>query len=425
MIRNCRTLVRGLCWSGWSRPFIRFRESVSNHHPHPITLPHGSENSSTVVDGYRDAELTPRLGRNIGEAAVAATTDKFNCSGDVSVLCPRASASRISNLALQFSYMAHLKNGTRPLLPSFPDTTQPKKPSLPRRSVRVWATYWFKEVPPHSLSAFRILFGLYLLAYFLSFAPKVNLMFSNEGITIPYLMPDWSLSPAFCTALYGLTLLVMLAFTAGYRTAWTTPAVLVLYLYFYFLNLAVKNTAYDRLNIIFLCILCLARLDRAWALSAPANGSDGQKTAVSLWPVRMITMQVSFLYFGAGLWKLMSPHWHKGEMMYYTLVGPWGSPLAFWIVRLGLPMSFWLMVTWSIVLWELSMPLGLNIRQIQIPAMLVGVAFHASVALLLNIPEFFNCVCTYVLFLDPVVVQNWGNRTFTQFRDIFERLSRQ
>src|SRR5262245_50074792 len=66
----------------------------------------------------------------------------------------------------------------------------------------VWNQFWFAEVSGHSLAAFRISFGIYLLGYFGSFAPNVNLIFSSDGITIPYLIPDWSLPPVLCTALY-------------------------------------------------------------------------------------------------------------------------------------------------------------------------------------------------------------------------------
>jgi hypothetical protein len=269
----------------------------------------------------------------------------------------------------------------------------------------------------------RILFGLYLLCYFLSCAPKVNLMFSSRGITIPYLMPDWALPPVLCTGLYLLTLGVICAFIAGYRTQYITPLLLGLFLYFYFLNLSVNNTAYDRLSIIFMCILCFARLDAVWRFFGRRSDAEPISPMVSAWPIRMITLQVSLLYFGAGLWKAISPAWRTGDMLYYTFMGPWGSPLALWLVQLELPRVCWTLMIWSVVAWELFMPVGLNVRRFCKASIVIGIAFHVGNWVFINVPEFLNCIAAYVLFLEPQEVRDWGNRSLARFGDAIRRVA--
>jgi Vitamin K-dependent gamma-carboxylase len=255
------------------------------------------------------------------------------------------------------------------------------------------------EGSPYPLAAFRISFGLYLLAYWLAYLGKVNVVFSSEGITIPYLIPDWSLPPVLCTALFTFFLLAIGALIVGYRTAWITPLVLLLYLYFYFLSVAVRNTAYDRLNLIFLGILCLGKLDGVWA-PWPESRRAVQPVPVGVWPQRMIMMQLCFVYFGSGLWKFANRHWHTGDMLYYTLIGSWGTPLAFWFANLGLPKWFWAVSTWGIVMWELSMSLLLLYPPFRRIGFIVGFLFHFSVGALLHIWEFFDCVTAYVLFVE-------------------------
>ena len=185
-----------------------------------------------------------------------------------------------------------------------------------------WDAFWFRKVPPHSLAAFRILFGLYLLAYFLRFAPNVELSFSNHGVYAPFLVPEAGLPPFWAWTLYLVTLLVITAFILGFQTTFATPVLLGFFLYYYFLNFAVRDTAFDRLNLIFLATLCFAQLDRAWSLGGGRRARQDQDGLVSIWPIRIITLQIAFLYFGAGFWKLVSPPWHSGAMLRWTLAGP-------------------------------------------------------------------------------------------------------
>lgn len=270
-----------------------------------------------------------------------------------------------------------------------------------------WNRYWFASAPGYSLAAFRILFGVYLFCYFLSFAPKVNVLFSTEGIYIPYLVGDIALPPIWATSLYVFSLAVLVAIIVGFKTRLAVPLFLCLYLYFYFLNLAVKNTAYDRLNLIFLGILCFAELDRVWALH---RSGKNEGPMVSVWPIRLICLQICLLYFGAGQWKLGNPQWHTGEMMRQTLIGSWGTPLGFWFVNLNPPAWFFTGLTWSVIAFELVMPFALTMRKLQPYAFAIGVSFHIAIGAFLNIPEFLNCVAAYVLFVRPEDVQRWGDR---------------
>jgi hypothetical protein len=279
----------------------------------------------------------------------------------------------------------------------------------------IWNDFWFQEVPPHSLAAFRVLFGVYFLLYFLRFAPHVELLFSNRGVYAPFLVPDLGLPVIWAWALYAMTIAVILAFTAGWKTRFTTPLLLLLYLYYFFLNFAANNSAFDRLNIIMLAILCFAQLDAVWALKTDPPKANDSVRFVCVWPIRLITLQIALLYFGSGLWKLINPYWHTGEMMKWTLIGPWASDLSFRFGRLSLPDRFYDLLVWSIIGFELTMPFALFSKRLRRFAFAIGFFFHLSIALLLNIPEFMNCVCAYVLFVEPEAIERNMQRLRTAF----------
>jgi hypothetical protein len=88
-------------------------------------------------------------------------------------------------------------------------------------------------------------------------------------------------------------------------------------------------------------------------------------------------------------------------------MGPWRTPLAFWLFRLELPSGFYDGLTWSVMIFELCMPFVLIIPRVRGYAMILGCIFHVGIAALLNIPEFMNCVAAYVLFVHPGRVRAW------------------
>jgi hypothetical protein len=267
------------------------------------------------------------------------------------------------------------------------------------------ARSWREEIPPHGLAAFRILFGIFLAAYFLSWMPHVTLLFSREGVYLPVGVPDIAPPPGIAWLIYAASLGAIALFTAGYRTALLAPVVLAAFLYHWCLNLAVKDTAYDRLIIILLLLSSFARLDGAWALGRPSRGLP-----VPAWPAVLLRLQLALLYFGAGLWKLLSPAWHRGEMMEMTLAGPWGTPAAAWLVGLGWPGALYTLLAFGVIAFELALGFALYVRPTRKLAMALGILFHASVGLLLGIPEFLVCTAVYALFLDPREVQRAGER---------------
>lgn len=256
-----------------------------------------------------------------------------------------------------------------------------------------WNRFWFRDTQPEGYALFRMAFGAALLVYFGSFAPHVATLFSSEGVYVPFLLPDLAPGPIGAWILWGATIVAASLFTLGWRTKWITPLLLVLFAHHYFVSFGIKDTAYDRLFLIFLAVACFAPLDRKWAL----RRTEG---ATPVFAARLLCFQVAALYFGAGMWKLFNEAWHTGDMMRMTMVGPWGTELARAFVLLELSPTFWTALTWSVIVFEVAAGILVFVPYVRGPVLLAAAAFHLGVWAFLQIPEFLVCLAVYPLFFE-------------------------
>jgi vitamin K-dependent gamma-carboxylase len=272
------------------------------------------------------------------------------------------------------------------------------------RMARAYDAFWMRETNSLRLGCFRIMFALYMLAYLAVLAPDVVVLFSNQGVYAPYLVPDLAPPPAVAWLLFGAMLVLALSILAGYRTELSALLLLALYLHHYFLQLAVKQSSFERLIILYLAILSLAG-------SGQHLGFDGVRAPGPrlVWAERLIAAQSVFLYTGSGLWKLLNPAWHTGALLQSTFQGMWATPLAFEVAALGLPAAAWAAGSWSIIALELSLGPLLVWRKTRTVAIALATAFHIGNWLLLFIPEFLVCVTALVVFLDERTLERAVN----------------
>ena len=274
---------------------------------------------------------------------------------------------------------------------------------------------------PEALCIFRILMGCYFLAFWLTNLPDIALHFSNEGMAFALFdVPADGIhdlrgligyvcqppAPIVSWICYGFTLLLVVLFTIGWWTRISLVIYLVMFGYFYFLQIHARDTTFDRLTFIITGLLALGRCDAVYSLSAWYRRRRG-KTAIAeipLWPGRLIALQITFMYFGAGVFKITSEPWSHGELLYFTLIGNWATPCAFWIVRtipyLGL---FDVLVLGTMIL-EVHAPIFLLHRRLQKFVFVCGALFHVAIAVLLNLWPFIFMPLTYLLFLEPTWV---------------------
>jgi hypothetical protein len=268
------------------------------------------------------------------------------------------------------------------------------------RLARAYDAFWLAEGGGLCLGCFRIAFGLYLLASLAVLAPHVVVLFSNEGVQAPYLVPSFAPSPLVAWLLFGAMMLLSGCILIGYRTELSALLLLALYLHHYLLQFAVKQSSFERLTILYLAILTLAG-------AGQRVGLDGLRTNAPrlVWAERLIAAQSVFLYTGSGLWKLLNPAWHSGALLESTFQGMWATPLAFAVARAELPSAAWTAGSWLVIALELSLGPLLLIRRTRLVAVLLAALFHLGNWVLLFIPEFLVCVCALVVFIDEGALQ--------------------
>ena len=255
-----------------------------------------------------------------------------------------------------------------------------------------WARFWHAPVAPHPVAAGRILLGVFLFGYLLTFWPAVELRFSRQGVYRPVFVPDYAPAPPLAWARYLRLFAARESVAAGESAALVGRGLFALFLHHWFLHLGAVRSAHDSLVLVCLAALTLGRLDGAWALAGrPA-------ATVSAWPARVLALQSAALYFGAGIWKLPVPAWRSGEAIAGFLIGPDAGAPARWIASLGFPPSFYLVASWGVIAFELLMGPALFWRRTRRVAVALGVLFHVSIAVVLTLPEFLVAIALYPAF---------------------------
>jgi Vitamin K-dependent gamma-carboxylase len=270
-----------------------------------------------------------------------------------------------------------------------------------RGAAAAWDEFFHAPSGGQRIAAVRIALGSFLLVYFGAMAPDIALLFSDQGVYVPYLLPDFAPPPAGAFALYAAMLTATCALLLGYRTALAAPLLLALFLHHYFLQLAVKQSTFDRLIAITLGVLCLADSGRCFGLDAARPA----RVAPTRWAERVVAIQCVLLYFGAGFWKLFNSGWHSGALLHANLQGMWATPLGFALVRLDLPQAFWAAASWSIIAFELLLGPLLIVRRTRRLAFALGAGFHLANCFVLMIPEFLVCLAAYPVFMREATLQ--------------------
>ena len=273
------------------------------------------------------------------------------------------------------------------------------------QGVRFWNIFWFREVPPQAIALFRFLGGGWLTFYWLGFAPHVSLMFSREGIAIP-LLPFDPPTLALAWFLYGLFILCLILVTLGLFFRVASAGAFTLAAYHWFLSLNHFGTSFDLLYIFLLLCVALSDADATYSLSMYfKQGSVFAARPVTMFAQRLITVQITMTYFGVAMQKLWLPDFQSGEVLSWSFMGLWATPIAFWTVQHIHSIEIFDWWNFCVKVCEIALPIGLWIKPVQKWAFIGGVLFHIFLVALLGMWWFLAMIATYHLFLDPEKVK--------------------
>lgn len=287
-------------------------------------------------------------------------------------------------------------------------------------------TYWYGSESPHALCVFRILLGVYFLIGWLSILPRIELDYSSEGMAFPYLLaPDeaapelsaWVArltqppAPAVAWLLYAFTLLLIVLITVGWQTRPALLLFLAMYVYYWLMQIHSLQSSFDRLIFMITSFLAMGQCEAVYSLDAWLRRRRGMAAVDSIpfWPARLIAAQIAFMYVGTGIYKVMTPDWSGGNMLYYSLQGSWATPFAFWILQLNLDRGFYDAAVLLTILMEVWAPFMLFSPVWQKVFFAWGFCFHLGISLTLDIWPFMIVPLTYVLFLEPNAFRKFCN----------------
>ncbi|HRD51495.1 MAG TPA: hypothetical protein PKY96_02495 [Flavobacteriales bacterium] len=133
-----------------------------------------------------------------------------------------------------------------------------------------------------------------------------------------------------------------------------------------------------------------------WSIFLPLHRNDGEPRVMAVASFWIIRLQLLLAYAATGLHKLTGAHWLDGTAMGIVATDQAFGPawLASWPGLSGI-------ITWSVLLFQLSFPIAVWFRKLRLPWMLFGVAFHLGTTIWMDIPEMgLAFVVCYVNWLD-------------------------
>ena len=104
------------------------------------------------------------------------------------------------------------------------------------------------------------------------------------------------------------------------------------------------------------------------------------------WPVKVLFVQLAVLYFFSGYYKMLSPVWRSGYVMY------WASHDLYWSLypAQASRMPVWMHKLSALValLWEIGFPVLAVWKRTRAITLILGVIFHIGTLFTLEVGNF-------------------------------------
>jgi uncharacterized membrane protein YphA (DoxX/SURF4 family) len=279
------------------------------------------------------------------------------------------------------------------------------KPWLPWPLVR-W-TWWTQPVRAERLAALRIgVAAVLLLDVFGTYLPLAGDFFGRDSLGSPEVFgsPDnkrWTIfraieDPAIVQVSLGLWGLAAGFLLVGAWPRLNAAIAWLMSLSIYGINSYLHNSG-DNVRTIALFYLMLCPCGAVWSLREYPGGRTGPRREpvyISPWALRLLFVQLVFIYFFNGLYKLAGSHWREGDML-QTVMGnlAWTRVSA---AQFPLPGVLTQFLTWSVLIWEVGFPLLILIPLLRPSILWIGVAFHLGTMFLQLGPFPLYMLCLYL-----------------------------
>ncbi len=295
------------------------------------------------------------------------------------------------------------------------------------------SAWWTVPVPAERVAALRIGLAIILLLDLLTtYLPHLSDFFGRGSLGAPGIFPwmgrapnwSWSLlrgveDQRVLMAALGVWCTAAFCLLVGYWSRTCAVLAWVLGLSFANVNPYLVNAG-DQIRGITLFYLMLCPCGAVWSLDRRLRmrgGIRAERVFVQPWPLRLLFVQMTCIYFCNGIYKVAGADWRSGASLYYVLGD---LTLSRWsYAQVPIPYRVTQVLTWTVMAWEVSFPLLVTLpwlgslalgqrasegtvlnqlsRAVRVTALWFGVAFHVGIGVTLEIGWFAPyMLCLYL-----------------------------
>lgn len=273
--------------------------------------------------------------------------------------------------------------------------------------------WWTDSVPAERLAALRIGLAAVLLVDILGcYLPYLGVflgpgslgeagIFADRGWTgrLRWSVFHWADSAAWTHGLFVLWALSGCGLLLGWFSRSSALVAWALSLSVFHINPFLVNSGDNARNTL-LFYLMLCPCGAAWSLDAwwRRHGLGAGRVFVHPWPLRLLFVQLTVLYFFTGAWKLLSADWTQGKAMHYHMANLAWTRLPYeWLPGADLLGQAF---DWITLVWELGFPVLVFLPITRKPTLWLGVFFHLGTLLFFRIGPFpLYMLCFYLPLL--------------------------
>jgi hypothetical protein len=283
--------------------------------------------------------------------------------------------------------------------------------------LRAWNRFWFGPISARPLGAFRVVFGVLVLANLAFLAFDLDYWFTGAGILqgsearqvagpLRFSPLNWVDDPLAIRLFFAGTAVVAALFTLGWHTRVIGVVLYVAMLSIHHRNI-VTNCGADALVMIMTFYLMLSPCGAAFSLDSRRRARKRGTLAEPLivpWAQRLIQLQLCLIYFNTAVLKSNGATWLGGTALHYVLNNTEvGRSQGMWLVEYPIAIN---MLTHGALFVEFMLAFLLWFRPTRVWAVLAGFGLHAGVYLTVNIPIFGEVMTAcYLTFLTPEELQ--------------------
>ncbi len=141
---------------------------------------------------------------------------------------------------------------------------------------------------------------------------------------------------------------------------------------------------------------------------------------VSPWALRLLFLQMVFIYWCNGLHKVVGEDWQKGQALYYVLGDLTLARFSYALSPLPVEWTYWVtrLMSWFVLTWEVTLPLLLIWRPVRRVALVFGALFHLGILASMELGFFAPyMLCLYLPLLPwEKLADRWQKKSAPELR---------